>query len=86
MRKLLNFLFIIFILSCSKDEQQNKTEIDNQIDYLSLQRIGQTLQQKIQYHAQYPINGQIGTVKREVLLSILMNGSVISIIKLSCFF
>ena len=32
MRKLLNFLFIIFILSCSKEEQQNQTEIDNQID------------------------------------------------------
>ena len=31
-RRLLNILFIIFILSCSKDEQQNKTEIDNQID------------------------------------------------------
>tara|TARA_B110000263_G_scaffold237534_1_gene237901 strand:- start:16 stop:660 length:645 start_codon:yes stop_codon:yes gene_type:complete len=31
-RKLLNFLFIIFILSCSKEEQQNQTEIDNQID------------------------------------------------------
>lgn len=32
MRRLLNFLFIIFILSCSKEEQQNQTEIDNQID------------------------------------------------------
>jgi hypothetical protein len=32
-RRLLNFLFIFFfILSCSKDEQQNQTEIDNQID------------------------------------------------------
>ena len=32
LRRLLNILFITFILSCSKDEQQNKTEIDNQID------------------------------------------------------
>ena len=32
LRRLLNILFITFILSCSKDEKQNKTEIDNQID------------------------------------------------------
>ena len=32
LRRLLNILFITFILSCSKDEQQNKTEIDSQID------------------------------------------------------